>query len=173
MKRRRTIWILSIILVAAVLFLLFYDEKDVKILPSYKTSTMKTLKLTHRKGADIKWELSADRATMPVNEKKVYLEYIDVSIKENPEVRITSGSGVYELQAGDITLNKPVKMQTRDGAFTTDTLKWKSEENIVSTESPVLFTGKNFRVSGTGLVAQVDSKKVRISRDVKAVYFNN
>jgi LPS export ABC transporter protein LptC len=173
MKTNRAVWVLSILLVAAAFFIIFYDEKDVKILPSYKTSTMENLRLTHRKGSDIKWELNADRATMPVNEKRVYLESIMVKIRNDPDVKIKSGGGIYELQAGDITLNKQVMITMKDAEFRTDSIVWQSEKNIVSTDEPVLFTGSNFRISGSGLVAWVETERVKINSDIKAVYYFN
>jgi LPS export ABC transporter protein LptC len=173
MKTNRAVWFLSVLLVAAAFFIIFYDEKDVKILPSYKISTMENLKLTHRKGADIKWELMADRATMPVGEKKVYLESIRVEIRNDPDIRIKSGSGIYELQEGDITLNRTVTMHMKDAEFRTDSLNWSSDENMITTSDPVLVTGPSFRISGSGLTANVDARRVRINSDVKAVFYYN
>ena len=171
MIKSRFFRILSAILVVGILILLSYSERNVKILPSYRTSSMKDLHLTRKEGGKVKWELSADKAILPVGNKEVFLESLSLKINRTPVIFLTSGSGVYEIDKGDITLNKSVELNIKETTFTTDTMKYNSKDEIITTDDDIKFNGDNFLIKGTGLVAKTKQQNMRIIKNVKAIFY--
>lgn len=171
MIKGRFFLVLSVILVIGILIILSYHERDVKIRPSYQTSSMKNLHLTHKEEKKVQWELLAENAIFPVGRKEVILESIDLKINHSPEIYLTSDSGIYEVDKGNVMLNKPVEIKIKDAKFTTDTLNWDSTDELISTPDAVTFTGSNFRIEGIGLSARVEQQKVKIEKNVKAIFY--
>jgi LPS export ABC transporter protein LptC len=171
MIRSKFFWILSAILIISIVGIIGYKENKVKINPSYKTSSMLDLHLTHKEGDSIKWQLHAKEAIFPIGEKEVLLKSLDVNINHSPKIYLTSGSGKYELEKGDITLDSPVELNVEHGKFITSSLKWNNNDEVISTNDDVRFTGKNFFITGTGLTAKLNQERVRILRNVKAIYY--
>ena len=132
---------------------------------------MKDFHLTHREGSKVKWELSADKAILPIGNKEVFLESLSLKINRTPEIFLTSGSGIYEIDKGDITLNKTVELNIKETTFTTDTMKYNSKDEIITTDDEIKFNGNNFLIEGTGLVAKTKQQNIRITKNVKAIFY--
>ncbi len=171
MTKGRFFWTISALLIIGILIILGYSDRDVEISPSYQTSSMKNLHLTHKEDKKVNWELTAQNAIFPMGKKEVLLESIGLKIKQSPEILLTSGSGVYEVDKQNVTLNKPVEILIKDTVFSTNTLKWNSKDELISTKDDVKFRGNNFLVEGTGLTAKVNKQKVTIQNNVKAIYY--
>jgi LPS export ABC transporter protein LptC len=146
MTRSRFFWILSAALVIVFIIILGYKEQSVKISPSFKTSTMNKLQMTHKEDNKIEWELSAREAFFPADKKEILLHSIGLTINYSPN--------------------------TKDGKFTADTLKWNSKDKLITTKDDVTFSGKTFFIEGKGLMAETDRQKVRILKNVKAVFYH-
>jgi LPS export ABC transporter protein LptC len=171
MIKRNFFLVLSVILFIGILIILSYSERNQKILPSYQTSSMKNLHLTHREDGKVKWELSADKAILPVGKKEVFLKSLALKIHQSPEIYLTSGSGIYEIDKEDMTLNETVELNIKDAKFTTNTLKWDSRNELITTEDDIKFNGNNFLIEGTGLAAKIKQHKIRITKNVKAIFY--
>lgn len=163
---------LSFILAISILFILTYRGQNVNINPSFRESSMKHLHLIHKSGNEIKWELSAKKATIPEDKKRIFLQSPSMRINNSPEIHLTGGDGIYQVEKDIITLSRPVKINIKDAIFETDTLTWDSKVGLISTEDPVQVKGNNYIITGTGLTAQLKQHKVRILNNVKAVFYN-
>ncbi len=172
MTRSRFFWILSATLVIVFIIILGYREQSINISPSFKESTMQKLQMTHKKDNEIKWELLAREASFPVDKKEILLQSIGLTINYSPKIYITSKSGTYEIEKENITLNEDVELHTEDAKFTTDTLNWNGKDELITTEDDVKFRGKSFLIEGKGLAAETARQRVRILKDVKAVFYH-
>lgn len=171
MFKTRLIGTLSAILAVGIIILLTYDENRVIIMPAYQTSYMSDLHMKHREDGEIKWELTSDRAVLPVDRKEVHLERIALKIMQSPEINLTSGSGIYTLDEGNIMLSDAVNLSTKDAVFSTGSVRYNSSNDSVFTREAVSLRGNNFTITGSGLEAQVKEQKVRILHDVNAVFY--
>lgn len=172
MTSTRVSWIISIILVIFILLLINYSEQSLKIHPSYQKSSMNKLYLTHKDGDAVQWELSADNAVIPLGNNEVFLHSISLKINRSPEIFLVSGKGVYNVDKGNVVLYQPVELKMEDRVFTTSTVTWDSKTEVISTEKPVQFAGKNFLIRGNGLNAHINQQKVKILGNVKAVFYH-
>lgn len=172
MLKRNYFGILIVFLAISTFILIsYYKEQGLIIQPTYQTSSMQGLHLTHRENDDIKWELSANEAIFPMGEKEISLKSIGLKINQSPEIYLTSATGIYETEKGNIILNKSVEMNIKDTKFTTNTLKWDSASELLTTEDNVKFSGKNFLIEGTGLAATIKNQKIQILKNVKATFY--
>lgn len=171
MIKSRLFWVISAIFIFVILIILNYNEPGVKMFPLLQTSSMKNLYLKHKEGGKVKWELSSDNAVLPLGNKEVFLDSLVLKINQTPEIYLTSGSGVYEIEQGDVTLNKPVKLKIREATFATDSLKWNSKKELITSDDQIKLSGNSFLITGTGLSAKVQEQQVRIIKDVKAIFY--
>jgi LPS export ABC transporter protein LptC len=172
MKKNRLFWITSSLLAIGILGVLNYGENDVNIHPSYQTSSMNNPHLTRKDENKISWELFADKATLPEGKKKIHLESMSLRINKSPAIYLTSGTGTYEIESENVTLNEPVELNMEDKKFQTRTLTWNSNNDFITTDTPVKFTGKNFLIEGDGLNAHIKQQKVKITKNVKAIFYH-
>jgi hypothetical protein len=63
-------------MVVGIIIVLNYSDTDVKIHPSYQTSSMKNLHLIRKDIDGVKWELSADEAIFPEKRENIFLKSI-------------------------------------------------------------------------------------------------
>ena len=172
MTRSRFFWILSSVLVIVFIIIFGYKDRSVEINPSFKTSTMYELQMTHKENNKVEWELSAREALFPTDKKEILLKSIGLTINYSPKIYITSENGTYEIEKGNFTLGETVEFNTEDAKFTTNTLKWNSRDELVTTEDAVKFSGKSFLIEGKGLIAKINQHKIRILENVKAVFYH-
>jgi LPS export ABC transporter protein LptC len=171
MIKGRFLWISSAALVIGALLILSYNKHDVNIRPSFKTSSMKNLHWIQKENDKIQWELSAKNAVLPVVKKEIFLESIGLKVNQSPEIYLTSGKGMYDVEKGDITLKDTVEINIKNAKFITDTLKWNSTKRIIATNDAVQLKGTKFLIKGTGLTSRVDDQKIKVRSNVKAIYY--
>lgn len=171
MIKSRLFWVISAIFVFVILIILNYNEPSVKMVPLLQTSEMENLHMEHKEGDKVKWELSSNKAILPLGNKEVFLESLVLKINQTPEIYLTSGSGIYEIDRGNVTLNKPVELKIREATFATDSLKWNSKEELITSDDQIKLSGSSFLITGTGLSAKVHDQQVRIIKDVKAIFY--
>ncbi len=169
--KEKAFFVLSVILALWVLIILNYKENNLKILPSYRTSSMQGLHLIHKEDNRVKWELTAQDATFPEGNKEIILNSLELKINHNPRIYLTGGNGIYRIEGGNLTINKPIELNMTDTKFTTDTLTWNSENGLITTQDSVKFTGKNFLIEGTGLAVKINRQKVEILKNVKGTFY--
>lgn len=170
--KRKSLFVLSGILILGMLIiLLFYKEDDIGLLPSYKTSFMKSLRLTHKEGNEAKWELVAQEATIPEDGEEIFINSLRLTIFNDPEIYLSGGSGIYMVEKSNIIINKPVEINIGDAKFTTDTLTWDSKNGLITTDDHIRFRGKKFLIEGKGLTAETKLHKVMILSDVKGIFY--
>lgn len=163
--------LIFLIAISALILISYYREQGVIIQPSYQTSSMQDLHLTHRENDEIKWELTAREAIFPSGEKEIILKILGLKINLSPEIYVTSPTGTYETEKGNIFLNESVEMNIKDTKFTTNTLKWDSTSELLTTDDNVKFSGTDFLIEGTGLSAAVTQQKIKILKNVKATFY--
>ncbi|RJQ15273.1 MAG: LPS export ABC transporter periplasmic protein LptC [Nitrospiraceae bacterium] len=171
MVKGRFLLILPLAVAALFILLTYYKGQSVKIQPSFQTSSMHQLRLTHKEGDTIKWELSAGEAVFPLGGREVLLKSPGLKINRTPEIYLTGGSGIYEIEKGNVTLDNSVELNVKDVKFTTNTLRWDSADGSITTKDDVRFSGRSFLIEGTGLAAKTDQQHIRILKNVKATFY--
>jgi LPS export ABC transporter protein LptC len=153
------------------LITLNYSRNGLEIKPSYKMSSMHKLHLINKEGNSVKWELSAEKAVFPKGNREILLNSLGLKIKHTPEIHLTSKSGIYTIENGNMILNKSVELNVKDTKFITAGMHWNNREETLTTDNHVEFIGKTFNIVGKGLTANTKEQKIRILKDVKAIFY--
>ncbi len=171
MIKSRLFLVFACVLVLGTMITLNYNGNRLKIKPSYRMSSMYQIHMVNKEGNSVKWELSAEKAIFPKGNREILLNSLGLRIAHTPEIYLTSASGIYTVKSGDMTLNKPVELRVEDAKFKTDTMHWNSSKETLTTKNDVEFIGKSFNIVGKGLTANTKEQKIRILKDVKAVFY--
>ena len=171
MIKSRFFIVLACALVLGIFITLNYSGNSLEIKPSYRMSSMHKLHMVNKESNSVKWELSAEKAVFPKGNREILLNSLGLKIKLTPEISLTSGSGIYKVEEGDITLKNPVEMTIKDTIFRTTEMNWNNSKETLTTDNNVEFIGKTFNIVGKGLTAKTKEQKVRILKDVKAVFY--
>lgn len=163
--------VLLAVLAIGVLVILSSGGDGVKTYPSYKTSSMRGFHLTHKESGKIKWELIAEKATFPEGNKKIILKDLIMRIHHEHEFTVRGGSGIYNIQKKNLTINKPIEIDIEGAKLTTDSLAWNGERRVITTKDSIKFKGKNFLIEGTGLTAKIKDQQIRILKNVKGIFY--
>lgn len=127
--------------------------------------------MVNKDGNSVKWELSAKKAVFPEGNNEILLISLEVQIPSTPGIYLNSASGIYKVDKGDITLSAPVEMYVGDTIFRTTEMKWNNSKEILTADNNVEFIGATFSITGKGLTANTKEHKVRILKDVKAIFY--
>lgn len=153
------------------LIVLSYRDNEVKTFPSYQTSSMRGFRLTHKEQDAVKWELQADKAIFPENDKKVFLQSLTMKVHQDREIALRGGSGTYNISQKILVIREPIEIDIEGAKLTTSSLTWNGKDGKLSTTDRIRFEDKHFLIEGTGLTAAVKNKQIRVLNDVKGVFY--
>ena len=129
-----------------------------------------------------KFILSADKANFFQNKGKGILKNFTITYIYNGGKKLTisgmkavlninsSSDLSSNISLANIYSKEKVNIVSSDGyRFETRKLFWDGSKRVITTEEPIIFYGKNFRITGEGLRADVDEEKVEIRRKVDVI----
>lgn len=158
-------------LAAGFLIVASYRDNGVKTYPSYKTSSMSDFRLTHKEHDQVKWELVAEKATFPQDEKKVFLKALTMTVHQDRSLSLLGGSGVYNIPGKTLVIHEPIEIDIEGAKLTTSSLTWNGKNGMLTTADRIRFEDKNFLIEGKGLTAEVKNRKIRVLNNVKGVFY--
>ncbi|GAB4544906.1 MAG: hypothetical protein Fur0020_14100 [Thermodesulfovibrionia bacterium] len=132
---------------------------------------MHGLRLIHKTGDKVKWELKAKDATMPEGKGEVIINSLELKIYNDYGISLTAGGGTYRIEDRFLTINSPVEIDMKDVRLITDTLTWDGREGLIRTDKMITFKGKNFYIEGTGLEVKINDERLQIFKDVKGTFY--
>lgn len=162
---------LIITIILTVLILYGYREEDLRVSPSYKSSSMHGLHLTHKIGDKVKWELRAEDATMPEGEGEIIINSLKLTVYNDYGINLSAGGGSYIIEDKVLKINGPVEINMKDASLLTDTLTWDGRDGVIRTDKVITFKGKNFYIEGTGLEVKIRDERLQILKDVKGTFY--
>lgn len=134
---------------------------------------MRRVRLVEKKGGQKEWELIAKRAEFSKSENKINMEDIRATFYpvDRKPVTISSKRGIVNNENKNIELNGDVFIKSDDGfKLNTENLTWVASKRILTTDDFVEITGRRFKITGNGLVSNIDSHDMKIMSKVEAVY---
>jgi LPS export ABC transporter protein LptC/lipopolysaccharide transport protein LptA len=118
-------------------------------------------------GGEKSWEINGDKAN--ISDNKVKITNVDANSFGDQNVNLKSKTGSIDKANGNVHLEKDVVITSQEGVqMTTDTLDWKRNDDLVTTDDPVEFTDEGMKVTGKGMTAHPNLKTASIREDVKA-----
>jgi LPS export ABC transporter protein LptC len=147
-------------------------EKTVKNTIVQKgASFIEGLKIIHKKNGARDWILTARRADLTENSEKAHLSDLEMSI-ENKGFTFYADRGTYNMTERNLAIEGRIVARSNNYTITSENIAFDSLSGNLKTDGNVKIEGKKFSLQGKGMDIDNSGQKVRINRDVKAV-FNN
>ncbi len=135
---------------------------------------MKRVRLVEKKGGHKEWELVAKRAEFDKVENKINLEDIKATFYpvDRKPITIISKKGIVNNENKDIKLSGDIFIKSDEGYnLNTESLLWVASKRMLETDDFVKITGEHFKITGNGLISNIDSQDIKIKSRVEAVYY--
>lgn len=120
----------------------------------------------------LEWELEADRATRLKNEDVMRLETVSLRFypKRGRPYLLKSKDGTLREKTGEMTATGGVRLTFEDGyELLTSRLRYSLKSREMTSDDPARILSRGMEITGTGLVIEPESGRLRLLRDVKAV----
>lgn len=134
-------------------------------------SFIEGLRIVHKKNGSNSWVLTAKRADISENGDKARLTDLEMKI-EHKGMKVQAASGLYSMSDRNLTIDGMVVASNGDFEITSENVTFDSGAGILKTDGSVRVEGKKFSLDGSGMDIDNASQKVRILRNVKAVFHN-
>jgi len=174
--------LLLILLVSTALILAGFILKNFKRLPDSISVDItkdgvdvgiKNFHLVEEESGQKKWELEAAEAQVLESKDMMKLKGFRVTFFQEKagNVKLTADQGVITNKRKDMEAFGNVLVTNGELILASRTLKCESDSKRVTTQDPVEVTGKNFKVTGEGMVSHLDEEKVEILKNVKMTIY--
>ena len=117
---------------------------------------------------DKAWDINGD--TADISDQNIKITNVNANSYGKQNANLTAKTGNINKVTGDIQLNKDVVTTSNDRGtqLLTESLEWKRNEDLVSTNDPVKIKDKDMTITGTGITAHPNLKTAAINEDVTA-----
>ncbi len=78
------------------------------------------------------------------------------------------GSGVLHLPDKTVLIKKPVVISMKDYELRTNSLRWSSKDETITSKDDISLSGDNFFITGNGLSVNVKNETLILTQNVKA-----
>ncbi|MEW5802065.1 MAG: LPS export ABC transporter periplasmic protein LptC [bacterium] len=134
---------------------------------------VKKMELFETEAGDLAWNLKAERAQVYEKEGVAYLQHITLEylLGEGEAVILTGDKGTVNLSQKNVFLEGNVDASSYRIQLKTNTLSWNREKRLLTTEDPVWLRRKNIEITGKGMVADMNLKKIKLSKQIRTAIY--
>lgn len=169
--KRNLFFILSLLFFFLFFFMVKSEKGSRSEIHLKGESFIEGLKIIHKKNGKSAWILIAKRADISKEGDMAYLTDIEITI-ENRGMTIYADRGLYNLTNKNLTLYSRVIAKNSDFSIITEHVDIDSSTNNLKTGDNVKIEGKKFSLQGKGMEINNTEQKVRILKDVKAIFYD-
>jgi LPS export ABC transporter protein LptC len=145
-------------------------EKVPKVSTGGADMQLKKIRFVEDKQGQKTWELEADSVNQYQGQNMMVLENVKVTFyaKEGRIIYLTGKQGKVYQDSKNVDLSGDVVLTSSDGyQLKTDSASYRHSEKIVSTGDPVEIDGEQIRLTGKGMLVDVEAKTFKILSQVK------
>lgn len=181
MKKAKVIILLSIVLIGGIVLARLWVnlrerraseavEKVPKVSTGGADMRLEKVRLVEDKHGQKTWELEANSARQYEEQNMMVLEDVKLTFygKEGRIFYLTSKQGKIYQDSKNVDLTGDVMLTSNDGyQLKTQSASYDHAEQIVRTPDPVEIEGEQIRMTGKGMLVNVEAKTFRILSQVK------
>ena len=133
---------------------------------------MEKIRLVEDKNGRKSWELEARAMHQFQDQNVIRIEEVKVTYyaKEGLSVVISGDQGKFSQDSKNIELVGNVTLSSSDGyRFKTHSIAYNHSEKKVTTPDPVELEGDQIRMTGKGMVVDMDGKVIRVLNQVRTI----
>ncbi|OGV96227.1 MAG: LPS export ABC transporter periplasmic protein LptC [Nitrospinae bacterium RIFCSPLOWO2_02_FULL_39_110] len=176
-------WFLIIIILSVTSLTIFYllegqpikdNSAAINIAKRGIDLIMRRVRLEEKRGGNREWELVAKMAEFDKSKNKINLEDIKAIFypADRKPITVSSKKGIMDNKSKNIELSGNVFIKSDDGyKLNTENLKWVASRRVLETDDFIEITGERFKITGNGLVSNIDSQDIKIKSNVEAIYY--
>jgi LPS export ABC transporter protein LptC len=145
-------------------------EKVPKVSTGGADMQLKKIRFVEDKQGQKTWELEAESVNQYQGQNIMLLENVKVTFyaKEGRIIYLTGKQGKVYQDSKNVDLSGDVVLTSSDGyQLKTDSASYRHSEKIVSTSDPVEIDGEQIRLTGKGMLVDVEAKTFKILSQVK------
>jgi LPS export ABC transporter protein LptC len=181
MKKTKIVILLLILLIGGIVLVSFRANlrarkasEAVEKLPKVSTGgadmQLKKIRFVEDKQGQKTWELEAESVDQYQEQNMMVLEDVKVTFyaKEGRIIYLTGKQGKVYQDSKNVDLLGDVVLTSSDGyQLKTHSASYRHSEKIVSTADPVEVDGEQIRLTGKGMLVNVEAKTFKILSQVK------
>ncbi len=181
MKKAKIVILLSIVLIGGMVLVSLWanlrqrrTSEAVEKVPRVSTGgadmKLEKVRFVEDKHGQKTWELEAKSVQQYEGQNIMVLEDVKLTFyaKEGRIFYLTSKQGKVYQDSKNVDLIGDVMLTSNDGyKLKTQSASYRHQENIVSTPDPVEIEGEQIRMTGKGMLVNVEAKTLRILSQVK------
>ncbi len=145
-------------------------EKVPKVSTEGADMQLKRIRFVEDKQGQKTWELEAESVNQYQEQNIMVLEDIKLTFyaKEGRVIYLTAKQGKVYQDSKNLDLAGDVVLTSSDGyQLKTHSASYRHSEKVVSTSDPVEIDGEQIRLTGKGMLVNVEAKTFRILSEVK------
>ena len=134
---------------------------------------LRVLTYTQVKEGVRKWTLNAEGARYEDDSGAVWLDKVKVRFypDKGGRIDISGDEGTYDQKQQVVTLRGNVRGRTHDGhALVTDWMTYSEAEQVADTNAWVTVTGKDYSITGKGMLVVVPASRVIFKSQVDSTF---
>ena len=130
---------------------------------------VKKMELSETEAGDLAWNLRAEKAQVYEKKGVAYLQDIILKylLEGGEEVVLTGDKGKINLAKKNVFLEGNVDASSYQVQLRTNTLSWNREKRVLLTDDPVWLRRENIEMSGKGMVADMNLRKIKLNKEVR------
>jgi LPS export ABC transporter protein LptC len=181
MRRVKLAILALILLVGGIAFASFWGnlrekkaresvEEVPKIVQDGSDNRLEKIRFVEDKHGQKTWELEATSVQQYQGEEMLVLQDVKVTFysKDGKVYTLSGKNGRVEQKTRNMQIKGDVVLTSSDGySLKTQSLDYRHEERKASTSDPVEIEGEKIRVTGNGMLVDLDAKTYRILHQVK------
>ncbi len=181
MRKAKIAILLSIVLIGGIVFVTLWgnlqerkaseaEEKVPKISTGGADMRLEKIRFVEDKYGQKTWELEAKSAQQYQDQNTMVLEDVKVTFyaKEGRTFFLTGKQGTVYQDSKNVDLVGDVVLTSSDGyELKTHSVAYRHLEKIVSTSDPVEIEGEQVRLTGKGMLVNIEDKTFKILSQVK------
>ena len=181
MKKAKIVILIAIVLIGGIVLVSLRTnlrereaseaaEKVSKVSTEGADMKLKKIRLVEDKQGQKTWELEAESVHQYQEQNIMVLEDVKVTFyaKEGRIIYLTGKQGKVYQDSKNVDLSGDVVLTSSDGyRLKTQSASYRHSEKIVSTADPVEIDGEQIRLTGKGMLVNVEAKTFKILSQVK------
>jgi LPS export ABC transporter protein LptC len=181
MKRIKIALLISIVLIGGVVFVSLWANlrerkasESIEKIPKVSTGgadmRMEKIRFVEDKQGQKTWELEANSVQQYQDQNLMVLEDVKVTFysKEGQTFFLTGKKGKVDQSSRNVELVGDVVLTSSDGyRLKTHSISYRHSEKLVSTSDPVEIEGEQIRLSGIGMLVNMEAKTFKVLSQVK------
>jgi len=181
MKRIKIALLISIVLIGGVVFVSLWANlrerkasESIEKIPKVSTGgadmRMEKIRFVEDKQGQKTWELEANSVQQYQDQNLIVLEDVKVTFysKEGQTFFLTGKKGKVDQSSRNVELVGDVVLTSSDGyRLKTHSISYRHSEKLVSTSDPVDIEGEQIRLSGIGMLVNMEAKTFKVLSRVK------